>query len=298
MPRSRKSEEPPKPGNFMTTFADMVTLLMAFFVLLFAMSTVDEAKFIVLLKGLEESFGNATLQSGILNGGESLVGANLDGGSAVPIPGGSLLLDSEDSILDNPPEVLEPSDPGDPPEGSVGEEDSKYLSRDELEAVRGALEARLEEQGLDDAVSFRFNERGLVVAIATDDVLFEPARATLSAASHEVLDLVADELKKFPNIVWVDGHTDDVPFVGVGYTNDDLSSDRAVAVKKYLMNEHQVPPTRLISAGYADIRPIADNSTSEGRAKNRRVELVISSGDSYSAGVDESQVEASSTAGP
>ena len=212
MAKKCKCEEPAKEGNFMTTFADMVTLLMAFFVLLFAMSSVDEAKFIVLLKGLEESFGNSTLQSGVLNGGESLVGANLDGGSAIPIPGGSLLLDSKDSILDQDNQIDPIEDPNETSGGEEGPNDSKYLSREELEAVRGALEARLKEQGLDSAVSFRFNERGLVVAIATDDVLFEPARAQLSSASSEVLDIVAEQLKEFPNVVWVDGHTDNVPF--------------------------------------------------------------------------------------
>ena len=282
---ARRKEPEPEGGAYLTTYADMVTLLMAFFVLLFAMSSVDEAKFIVLLKGLEENFGNSTLQSGVLNGGSSVVGANLAGGSTIPVPGGSLsILDSPDSIVG---EVAvgedEDEDPTEGEEtGGPGEEDGRMLSREELDAVRGALEVVLVEAGLQDDVSFHFNERGLAVAIATDDVLFATGSAELIDGVNRVLDVVAPALRDFDNVIFVDGHTDDVPFGGEDYTNLDLATDRAVAVAKELSAAYGIRAERLVPTGYAEWRPIDTNDTAEGRARNRRVELVIaaaSSGD-------------------
>ncbi|MEO1062728.1 MAG: flagellar motor protein MotB [Actinomycetota bacterium] len=287
MARKHKCPEA-SADNFMTTYADMVTLLMAFFVLLFAMSSVDEAKFIVLLKGLEENFGNATLQSGVLNGGESILGANLSSGSAIPVPGGSLFLDAQEILELDPDEdggTDEDDDEGadedeaaateddteDPP---PGEFESDFLDREDLRRLQSRLEAILEQEGRRDDVNFRFDERGLVISVATDDVLFESGSSELSDADG-VLDVIAPEIAGFPNAVFVDGHTDDVPFPGLEFTNRDLSAARALAVAAELERNFGIAPDRLIPAGYGEWRPIADNDTAEGRASNRRVELVI-----------------------
>lgn len=295
MARKHKCPEV-EADNFMTTYADMVTLLMAFFVLLFAMSTVDEAKFIVLLKGLEENFGNATLQSGVLNGGESILGANLAAGSAIPVPGGSLFLDSQDRIVE-----LAPTDPLPENGGTSGEEDggptddedesqppvpgdveSEFLDREDLRALQARLESILRQEGRRDDVNFRFDERGLVISVATDDVLFESGSSELSDAEG-VLGVIAPEIATFQNAIFVDGHTDDVPFPGLEFTNRDLSAARALAVAAELERNFGIAPDRLIPAGYGEWRPIADNSTAEGRAMNRRVELVIAADQSGSA---------------
>ncbi|MEM9711750.1 MAG: flagellar motor protein MotB [Actinomycetota bacterium] len=288
MARKQKCPEV-EQDNFMTTYADMVTLLMAFFVLLFAMSTVDEAKFIVLLKGLEENFGNATLQSGVLNGGESILGANLAAGSAIPVPGGSLFLEASDQVLENGTEEgaeagnggttgteesgPEP-DPEDPPPPVEGEPDDAFLDREELRQLQERLESILEQEGRRDDVNFRFDERGLVISVATDDVLFASGSSELNDADG-VLEVIAPEIATFPNAVFVDGHTDDIPFPGLDFTNRDLSAERALAVAAELERNYGIAPDRLIPAGYGEWRPIADNSTEEGRAVNRRVELVI-----------------------
>ncbi|MEM9035320.1 MAG: flagellar motor protein MotB [Actinomycetota bacterium] len=274
--------------NFMTTYADMVTLLMAFFVLLFAMSTVDEAKFIVLLKGLEENFGNSTLQSGVLNGGESILGANLEAGSAIPIPGGSLFLDSTTEIVDDDREDS-PDDGTDDEDGeesdgedSPGVSEDEFLDRSELEELQARLELVLEAEGRRDEVNFRFDERGLVIAVATDDVLFASGSAELQDVEG-VLDVIAPEIVDIPNALFVDGHTDDIPFPSLEYTNRNLSADRAIAVSAELERTYGVAADRLIPAGYGEWRPIADNSTEAGRAANRRVELVVAAGGSGSS---------------
>ena len=276
MARKKKCPEV-EADNFMTTYADMVTLLMAFFVLLFAMSTVDEAKFIVLLKGLEENFGNATLQSGVLNGGESILGANLAAGSAIPVPGGSLFLESTDQIVELDPDEIDedggtPDDDEDDDDQSQaveGDVESEFLDREDLRELQARLESILEQEGRRDEVNFRFDERGLVISVATDDVLFESGSSELSDAEG-VLGVIAPEIASFPNAVFVDGHTDDVPFPGLEFTNRDLSAERALAVASELERNFAIAPDRLIPAGYGEWRPIADNSTPRRAPAQRR----------------------------
>jgi chemotaxis protein MotB len=118
--------------------------------------------------------------------------------------------------------------------------------------------------------------------VATDDVLFTSGSAELRDVDG-VLDIIAPEIVDIPNALFVDGHTDDIPFPSLDYTNRDLSAERALAVAAELERNYGVAPDRLIPAGYGEWRPIADNSTEEGRAANRRVELVVAAGGSGSA---------------
>ncbi len=289
MAKKCKEEEEEAGADFMTSFADMMTLLMAFFVLLFAMSTVDEQKFVALLKGLEENFGNSTLQDGLLNGGESILGANLEAGSAIPVPGGSLSLIEIPEVLVDGGEEPDKGE-GEKVEPEPGEEEvvgGGYLTRKDLEEVEQAVRGALEESGFADDVAFRFNERGLVISIATDEVLFDIGKAELKDGSLEILEIITKQLLGFPNVVWVDGHTDSTPFPSPEfYDNKQLSSDRANAVVSHMTYDLGMPGERLIPVGFGADRPLVDNSTPENRARNRRVEIVISAGDSGTAAAD------------
>jgi chemotaxis protein MotB len=284
-----KGEDEEGGADFMTSFADMMTLLMAFFVLLFAMSTVDEQKFVALLKGLEANFGNSALQDGLLNGGESILGANLEAGSAIPVPGGSL------SLIEEPNAEINGSEDPDLGEGEQielepGEEEvvgGGYLTRKDLEEVEKAVQKALEDTGFADDVAFRFNERGLVISVATDEVLFGPSQSDLQEGSLEILDIISKQLLNFPNTIWVDGHTDSIPFPNPEhYDNKRLSSDRANAVVNYMTYRQGLPSNRLIPVGFGSDRPLVDNDTPDNRAKNRRVEIVISAGNSGTAEAD------------
>lgn len=278
----------------MTSFADMMTLLMAFFVLLFAMSTIDEQKFVALLKGLEENFGNSTLQDGLLDGGESILGANLEAGSAIPIPGGSLSIMPTPSIEpeDEADEAQVKPEPGkdveqDPDPGEHPEDGGGYLTRKELEEVEEAIKRALNEQGLADDVNFRFNERGLVISIATDEILFAAGKADLKQGSLEILAIISEKLLEFDNTIWVDGHTDSKPFpTPEFYDNKRLSSDRANAVVSHMTYQLGMPSARLLPVGFGPDRPLAPNDTAENRAINRRVEIVISAGNGGTADAD------------
>jgi chemotaxis protein MotB len=109
----------------------------------------------------------------------------------------------------------------------------------------------------------------------SDRVLFEPGQADLRSEGREVVDKLAAAIGRLPNKLTVEGHTDNVPISGRYASNWELSTARATTVLRELIERHGISPARLSAAGYADERPLATNDTAEGRAANRRVELVV-----------------------
>jgi len=146
---------------------------------------------------------------------------------------------------------------------------------EQLAEVEAALTESLEAAGMADLASCRFDGRGLVMSLATDDVLFATGSTHISSLGQELIATVAEPLARFTNDVFVEGHTDDVPFGRQGYTNWNLSTDRAVAVVSLMTTTHGITPDRLGAAGYAEFRPRASNDTVDGRAANRRVDILI-----------------------
>lgn len=117
--------------------------------------------------------------------------------------------------------------------------------------------------------------RGTVISL-DDSVLFPPAQAIVTPAAKKTLDKFAQTLKALPNPIRVEGHTDNSPIQsGVFPSNWELSTARATNVVRYLITQHRIPANRLAASGYGEFRPIAQNSTIEGKQKNRRVDIVI-----------------------
>jgi len=278
--RTKKPEE--NGAGFLTTYADIVTLLMAFFVLLFAISSVDQVKFLALLKGLEEDFGNTSYQNYVLQGAPSIFGANQPAGSLIPAVGGPISIipipgaTELEQIQDASIEVA-----NDAPRNRDGQPVSPELAVNVLDltgllAVQQELLEAAGSLGLEDAVTTEFRERGLVVALSTDDLLFRSGSAVLEEGlGKELIGVLASVLAEFDNPVFVEGHTDNVPLHREGYDNWNLSSDRAIAVVKLFEGEYGIDGTRLSSAGRSYFFPLAPNDSDENRALNRRVELVI-----------------------
>ena len=130
-------------------------------------------------------------------------------------------------------------------------------------------------QGLESAFSLENVERGVVIHF-TDRVLFDLGKAELKPEAKEVLQLVAQELKAWPNHIRVEGHTDNLPIRTAPYpSNWELSTARATEVLRYLIDVGGLAPERMSAAGYGEYRPIAPNDSEEGRAKNRRVDIVL-----------------------
>jgi chemotaxis protein MotB len=286
-PRRRKGGDSDADGlRWLTTYGDVVTLLLAFFVLLYAISQVDQQKFQLFVSGLEAPFGNPVAATGLLSGETGV--ANEAGEGNLPadpnledVDDGLGLIDGGQRDDEGVSTTVPPSTTSTVtsttttlPEGpSPG---AGYLrTAEDLQNLSLEVQGNLEMAGLADVVDIEIDTRGLVIAIATDDVLFASGSTQISVAGREIVDVIAPSLTGVLNRILVEGHTDDVPLLRAGYDNWNLSTDRAVAVLRVLLDDHGVDPARLVASGYGEYRPRDDNSTAEGRSHNRRVELVI-----------------------
>ncbi len=253
----------------MQTYGDAMTLLLAFFIMLYTMSQIDATKFEAFVTGLEVPFGNPAGE-GILPESTGIVGD-----AEMPeVPVSEIALLQEADTADE--RAVE--DGGD--EGDDGDEDddpSPISTRDldQLRTVRDALTDSLGNAGFAEAADHRIDERGLVVSISAEDVLFELGSTDVSDEGRLLVAAVAEALEGFPNDVVVEGHTDDVPIMRADYTNWNLSTDRAVAVLSLLYEEFSIEPGRLGAAGYGEWRPRAENDTAENRTMNRRVDVLV-----------------------
>lgn len=248
--RHHEEEEHDNHERWLVTYADLLTVLMALFIVMFAMSVVDKGKFEKLKQGLEDYFGSGPELidggSGLLSQQEATDAVEIDVAAAVAA------LQSERA-----------------------RDDAVTRERADLEEARRRILESLREKGLQDSVRFRIDERGLVVTIVTDEVLFDLGSATLRPAGSAVLDGIGPALVPLPNPVTVEGHTDDLPISGGRFpSNWELSTERSTTVLRYLIERHRLPPARMSAAGYADQRPVAPN-TPQQRATNRRVEVIV-----------------------
>ncbi len=145
----------------------------------------------------------------------------------------------------------------------------------ELQQLSRRLRRYLEEAGLKDAIVTHFEERGLVVRLQ-ENVLFDLGKAEIKQEATVILDKVGAVLLRVPNQIRVEGHTDNLPISTPRFpSNWELSTARATAVVKYLIEKSRIEPSRLSAAGYGEYRPIASNDSPEGRQLNRRVDIVI-----------------------
>lgn len=251
MRRRRKYREAPENHDrWLVSYADFITLLFAFFVVMYAVSSVNEGKYRVLSDSIVSAF-RSTPGSPDTGQGD---------GSVSPTP---MIMPS---IL--PPR---PSSSVRPPISEAPLQQQEAL-RDVTRDLRQALGA-LVEQG---QVHIMEGTRGIIVDIDAS-LLFAQGEAQLGPQAVAVLSSMAEILAPTPFPIIVEGHTDNVPIATAQYpSNWELSGARASSVVRLLMGQG-VAGSRLTATGYADQRPIADNSTAAGQAINRRVSITIES---------------------
>lgn len=144
------------------------------------------------------------------------------------------------------------------------------------EDIARKLAEELYKAGMKDMAEVQITDKQIRINIAAP-VLFSSGKAKLGKASSEVLGPVAGVLNKLPNDIIIEGHTDSVPVKSGDYpTNWELSAARADAVVSLLAEKYSVPQERMIAAAYGEHRPAAPNDTADGRARNRRIEIVVS----------------------
>jgi chemotaxis protein MotB len=236
-------------------------------VVLFAMSKVDEAKFAALAKGLAESFGGPISVSP----GPTTEGAVLDG-----LPG---VVDMASAI---PPDPAVSDAAVDEAAAQAAAERAKRIAAeaedayDELDEARARIDAALERAGYGDAARYEIDERGLVVHIVADAVLFDAEKAALRPEGRQILGAVAPTLGKLPNELRVEGHANHLPVTAGGPwpSNWELSAYRATTVLRALTGDG-VPDKRISAAGYADTRPLVPATDPAASSTNRRVDVVV-----------------------
>lgn len=275
MARKRAAEaEEDASGRWLTTYGDAITLLMAFFVMLYSMSSVNAEKFNAFVSGLEGPFKNKSLILGLLDTGAGVVGsggasAAMDATMGAAPPKVQVAGNIADENGDGPSETE-----GDAAE-SVGAPPLTGVP-DQLEEVRRELEEGLVAAGLPaDIATYRRDEKGLVVSIAADNVLFDSGSSHVGGTGERIMAVVAGVLAGFSNDVLIEGHTDDVPLRRGSYTNWNLSTDRAVSVLRVLAEAHGFPQQRLGAVGYGEFRPRVSNDSPANRALNRRVDILV-----------------------
>jgi chemotaxis protein MotB len=228
----KKHEEHENHERWLVSYADFITLLFAFFVVMYSVSSVNEGKFRVLSDSLVTSFTNNK-------------------------PVGEL------SLVNLPIQKSKPI--------QVKEEQKSTDNARSFLKVANAITAAKVPQG----VKITSTERGLNIRIK-DEALFGSGSASINPQIVEFIDLIASLVKDLPNLIAVEGHTDNQPIRSAAFpSNWDLSTARANTLIRYLIDHHQLAANRFSSTGYAGTRPVESNDTLEGQASNRRVELIV-----------------------
>jgi chemotaxis protein MotB len=272
--KKHEEEEHENHERWMVSYADMMTLLFVLFVVLFAMSQVDKEKFAALASGLSEAFGApVTALSSAGTNSEASVLDSLDAAVDVQIPPAPAAEEAVDAAAAEAARQEA--------QRVAAEAQAEY---DELAAARDAIDAALAAAGYADTARYEIDERGLVVHIVSDPVLFGPEEADLRPQGRDILDAVAPTLAALPNRLGIEGHANHLPVTrgGPWPSNWELSAYRATTVVRYLAAAG-VPQDRLSGTGYSDTRPLVPVTDPNAVSVNRRVDIVVVSNASAEA---------------
>ena len=273
-----EEEEHENHERWLVSYADMVTLLMCLFIVLYAISQVDQKKFDQLASGLAESFGAPIVALSATSSGSSA--GVLD---AMPAP---VDIASEISGADSSTSSAADGQAANAAAAAQAQTDAAaQAAYAQLATARDQLQTALSAAGYPDAAQFQISERGLVVHLIADGLLFDAESATLRPAGKAVLDAIAPTMRGLANQIAVEGHANSVPVTPGGpfASNWDLSTARASRVVVYVTSADAVPETQLSAVGYSDTRPLLPDSDPNAMTVNRRVDVVVLSDASAAA---------------
>jgi chemotaxis protein MotB len=253
--------------RWLLTYADMLTLMFALFMVLYSISSVNISKYETLQKSLKAAFSGSILSGGhaIMQSGSQSTQAHRPATSPVP------------AIVPLTPNIPKPTD-------TSAQQITKAMlaasaakqEQSDFKKLQRELNEYAKAHGFGNEVQAIIDRRGLVVHVLTDKLLFDSGSATLQPAGLPLLEEISRLLnvdRKHP--ITVEGNTDNQPIQSSQFpSNWELSTDRATTVVRFLI-AHSVNDQRLSAAGYADLHPLASNATAAGRARNRRVDIVL-----------------------
>lgn len=258
----RKPDEPPKGAPaWQSTFADLMNLLLCFFVMLFSMSTVDAQKFELIAASFNQTFS-------IFTAGATAIG---DG---ILISNGVSQLNELDNYMYSTGKGKEGENKPDGLEDATETVEKEGLKESEELAER--IEEALEEKNLGKEIDIEFTSQYVQLTL-NGAILFDSGKVDIKEEALPLMNQLGIILQRFAaGTIEIEGHTDNVPMSGSKYANnDELSSGRALSVFYYLEQNTTLDMSRVKHSGRGEYVPIADNSTEEGRSRNRRVEIKI-----------------------
>jgi chemotaxis protein MotB len=226
------------PESWLLPYADILTLLLALFIVLFASSEIDKEKFQAIMESFQTEF----------TGREAM---------------------TTTSPLDS---TVEPEIPETPPITPDTEEKDKET--EELDQLKQRIEKYIKENKLEGMVTLQDTRRGIEIAFK-DVILFDSGRANLKKDVLKTMDKLIGLIKSVPNSISIEGHTDDVPIGNAPFSSNwELSSERALSVLEYFASK-DIPENRLGFTGYGEFQPLVPNDSDKNRQENRRVNIVI-----------------------
>ncbi len=232
-------------NRWVISYADFVTMLLALFMVMFATNSMGEMKVKDVNKSIQKVFAAKTIE-------QNEMPEEISELAPVKQPTEGVLENTGKSILD----------------GGDGILDTQQL----VEQIQKEME-------IDTPVKVIKSDRGVVIRL-NDTMLFDPGSAIIKPQAKITLDKIAKTLEKFRNPILIEGHTDSMPIQNERFpSNWELSTARATNIIKYLTKVHSFPPGRLSAVGYGEYMPIEKNTTPQGRAKNRRVDIIVLSSD-------------------
>lgn len=245
--KKKQHHEEEIPESWLLPYSDVLTLLLALFIVLFASSSVDATKF----QSLSQSFNQ------VLSGGEGIM--------ELPNP-----------IQENDAESLKIIEDGDSKQKEKSEQIAQQVEQLELENIQRKVNTYIQKENLSDKLDTSLNEEGLLVRIR-DNVLFDSGSAQVRKQDIETARDISELLvMNPPRDIIISGHTDNVPISNPQFaSNWELSVMRAINFMKILLQNQQLDPSWFSTKGFGEFQPIAPNDSAEGRSQNRRVEILI-----------------------
>lgn len=263
-------EEHENHERWAVSYADMMTVLVGLFIVLYAMSQVDQTKFEALAGSLAAGFGNESPT--VLTGAAGIMD------SAGTVPDTDMPIAPETNAIAPDPATDPALDPA-ADVGADGKEQAIAQARSELDrllALEAQIEANLTAVGMANQVRYVIDARGLAIGLVANDFYFDQGSAVLKPAAITVIDAAGPVLAALTDEISVEGHANAVPTSGRYATNWELSTDRATQVLRRLVESDGVAAGRIAAIGYGDARPLTD-AGADALLVNRRVDLVIHS---------------------
>jgi len=242
----KREEKEPNGERWLLTYSDLITLLMIFFVIMYASSTVNATKYKQLSQSLNAAF---------------------DGGSGKSIVGDQSGVSALDSSATSPDKTTV--------DEKTAAATTKAIEENKMVAIKKNVDNYLKKNGLSSNVSTKIDDRGLAVSL-NSTLLFDVGKADVIDSSAKKLISIGKMLNSVTNYIRIEGHTDSTPISNYEFkSNWQLSAIRATNVTELLISQSGINPKRISSVAYGENRPIANNSTQIGKAKNRTVDIII-----------------------